>query len=148
MFAHNGFATRLTATDLLFLQVYDVWPIKIGPFLESGLVPLVLAPIWVLYGYLYPLLDQVFAEEASTELARERASSFSFLALTWLSCGLQFILSDILYLQGAPHWQASYHIMRSVECKHTAKSLEFFQQMSCYIRLHTTIRQLSHPINC
>lgn len=87
------------------MQIYDVWPIKIGPFLESGLVPLVLAPIWVLYGYLYPLLDEVFAEEESTELARERASSFPLLALTWVSAGAQFVLSDVLYLQGAPHWQ-------------------------------------------
>lgn len=87
------------------VQIYDVWPIKIGPFLESGLVPLVLVPIWLLYGYAYPLLDEVFAEEASTEEARERASSFTPLAITWLSAGAQFVLSDVMYLQGAPHWQ-------------------------------------------
>lgn len=42
------------------LQVYDVLPFKVGPFLQSGLVPLVLAPIWVLYVYLQPLMDNVW----------------------------------------------------------------------------------------
>ena len=39
------------------MQVFDVWPFQIGPFLQSGLVPIVLAPIWVLYVYLQPLMD-------------------------------------------------------------------------------------------
>lgn len=94
------------------LQVYDVWPIKIGPFFESGLVPLVLAPIWLLYGYLAPVLDQAFADEA-IEDANTRASSLSFVALTWLLCAAQFIVSDILYLQGFPHWQ----VFLSLSCK-------------------------------
>ena len=42
------------------LQVYDVLPFKVGPFLQSGLVPLVLAPIWVLYVYLQPLMDNIW----------------------------------------------------------------------------------------
>ena len=42
------------------MQVYDVLPFQVGPFLQSGLVPLVLAPIWVLYGYLQPLLDNLW----------------------------------------------------------------------------------------
>lgn len=86
-------------------QVYDVWPFKIGPFLESGLVPFLLAPIWVLYGYLTPLLDEFFGNEESTKVASDRASSLSFVGLTWILCAAQFILSDILYLQGFPHWQ-------------------------------------------
>ena len=84
-----------------------MWPIKIGPFLESGLVPLVLAPIWVLYSYLYPLLDEVFAGDGATEEASERASNFSNLAVTWTLLAGQFILSDVLYLQGTPHWQVT-----------------------------------------
>ena len=83
---------------------YDVWPIKIGPFLESGLVPLVLAPIWLSYGYLYPLLDKFFGGKAIDE-ANERSSSLSFVGLTWALCATQFIVSDVLYLQGFPHWQ-------------------------------------------
>lgn len=42
------------------MQVYDVLPFQVGPFLQSGLVPLVLAPIWVLYAYLQPLLDNLW----------------------------------------------------------------------------------------
>ena len=34
-----------------------MWPFQVGPFLQSGLVPIVLAPIWVLYVYLQPLMD-------------------------------------------------------------------------------------------
>jgi hypothetical protein len=86
------------------LPEYDVLPFKVGPFLESGLVPLVLAPIWVLYGYLYPLLDKFFADDA-TEEAIERASSFGTLANTWILLAGQFILSDVLYLQGTEHWK-------------------------------------------
>ena len=44
----------------LCVQVYDVLPFQVGPFLQSGLVPLVLAPIWVLYEYLQPLLDNLW----------------------------------------------------------------------------------------
>lgn len=87
------------------LPIYDLWPIKIGPFLESGVVPIVLAPIWVLYGYLYPLLDEVFAEEEATLKAAERATKTSTLALTWALAAGQFVLSDVLYLSGTPHWQ-------------------------------------------
>ena len=86
-------------------QVYDVWPIKVGPFLESGLVPFLLAPIWLLYGYLYPLLDEFFADDAAVKEANKRASRLPFVALTWSLCAAQFILSDILYLQDFPHWQ-------------------------------------------
>ena len=89
----------------IVLQEFDLWPIKIGPFYESGVVPLVLAPIWVLYGYLYPLLDEVYAGDGATEEARERASKFSTVAFTWALAAAQFILSDVLYLQGWPHWQ-------------------------------------------
>ena len=42
------------------MQVYDALPFHVGPFLQSGLVPLVLAPIWVLYAYLQPLLDNLW----------------------------------------------------------------------------------------
>ena len=42
------------------VQVYDVWPFTVGPFIQSGLVPLVLAPIWVLYVYLQPFMDNLW----------------------------------------------------------------------------------------
>ena len=82
-----------------------MWPIKIGPFLESGLVPFLLAPIWLLYGYLTPVLDEVFAEDDDVQEANTRASSISIVALTWFLAAAQFIISDVLYLQGTPHWQ-------------------------------------------
>ena len=40
---------------------------QVGPALESGVIPLVLAPIWLLYGYLTPLLDTVFKDEPTTQ---------------------------------------------------------------------------------
>ena len=52
-----------------FLPVYDVLPFVVdtplGPMVQAGIIPLVLAPIWVLYGYLQPLLDEVFADDVS-----------------------------------------------------------------------------------
>ena len=42
------------------MQVYDVLQFQVGPFLQSGLVPVVLAPIWVLYVYLQPLMDNLW----------------------------------------------------------------------------------------
>ena len=52
-----------------FLPVYDVLPFvvdtPVGPMVQAGIIPLVLAPIWVLYGYLQPLLDEVFANDVS-----------------------------------------------------------------------------------
>jgi hypothetical protein len=86
------------------LQVYDVLTFSVGPFLESGLVPLVLAPIWVLYGYLYPLLDEYFDDE-SIGFAGDLASNPRFVALLWASLAAMFILSDVLYLNNVPHWQ-------------------------------------------
>lgn len=85
-------------------QVYDLWPFKIGPFLESGTVPLLLAPIWLLYGYLYPLLDSYFDDEAVSH-AIERASDLRFVGVTWLALAAMFILSDVIYLNNVPHWQ-------------------------------------------
>jgi len=99
-----GTAFQVTHNNGL-LPIYDLWPIKIGPFLESGVVPLVLAPIWLLYGYLYPLLDEVFRADAATTEAQDRASTFSTLAITWALAAGQFILSDVLYLADTPHWQ-------------------------------------------
>ena len=40
---------------------------KVGPALESGIIPVVLAPIWLLYGYLQPLLDTVFKDDPATQ---------------------------------------------------------------------------------
>ena len=48
-------------------QKYDVLQFKVGPALESGVIPLVLAPIWLLYGYLTPLLDTVFKDKPATQ---------------------------------------------------------------------------------
>ena len=49
--------------------MYDVLPFVVdtplGPMVQAGIIPLVLVPIWVLYGYLQPLLDEVFADDVS-----------------------------------------------------------------------------------
>lgn len=84
--------------------MYDVLPFSVGPFLQSWLVPLVLAPIWVLYGYLYPLLDTYFDDEA-VGFASELASNLRFVVLLWASLTAMFILSDVLYFKQVDHWQ-------------------------------------------
>lgn len=88
-------------------QVYDVLPFSVGPFLQSWLVPLVLAPIWVLYGYLYPLLDSYFDDEA-VGFASELSSNPRFLVLLWASLTAMFILSDVLYFKQVDHWQVCF----------------------------------------
>ena len=47
---------------------------QIGPALESGIIPVVLAPIWLLYGYLQPLLDTVFKDEPATQVGCSKQS--------------------------------------------------------------------------
>ena len=93
--------------------MYDVLPFKIGPFLESGLVPIVLAPIWILYGYLYPLLDEFFSDESATDEARQRAAALPAVVYTWFLCAAQFILSDFLYLNGVAHIQVHLYTQAS-----------------------------------
>ncbi|KAK9803687.1 hypothetical protein WJX72_012204 [[Myrmecia] bisecta] len=100
-----GTAFQVTHNNGL-LPVYDVLPFKVGPFLESGLVPGMLAPIWVLYAYLQPLLDEYFADEA-VDRASGRASSLAYNALNWGVLAAMFLLSDYLYLAGFPHWQCT-----------------------------------------
>ena len=39
--------------------------------------------------------------------ANRKASSLGFLAADWAFCAAVFILSDVLYLSGTPHWQIS-----------------------------------------
>ena len=39
--------------------------------------------------------------------AERKASSLGFLAADWAFCAVTFILSDILYLQGTPHFAIS-----------------------------------------
>ena len=48
-------------------------------------------------------LDWLQDEEAIGN-AQRRASSLGFLAADWAVCAAIFILSDVLYLNGAPHW--------------------------------------------
>ena len=45
---------------------------QVGPFLQSGLVPVVLAPIWVLYVYLQPLMDNLWPGVSLASPARRR----------------------------------------------------------------------------
>ena len=63
-----GYAGRPSTAGLARAQKYDVLQFKVGPALESGVIPLVLAPIWLLYGYLTPLLDTVFKNEPATQV--------------------------------------------------------------------------------
>ena len=53
-------SAQLGALSQIYVQVYDVWAFQIGPILQSGLVPIVLAPIWVLYVYLQPFMDELW----------------------------------------------------------------------------------------
>ena len=46
-------------------------------------------------------------DEAAIAEAERKATSLGFLAGEWAFCAATFILSDILYLGGAPHWQIS-----------------------------------------
>lgn len=62
-----GCASRSSIAGLGCAQKYDVLQFKVGPALESGVIPLVLAPIWLLYGYLTPLLDTVFKNDTTTQ---------------------------------------------------------------------------------
>eukprot|EP00891_Asterochloris_glomerata_P006560 jgi/Astpho2/6560/Aster-x1382 len=94
-----------------FLPVYDVLPFVVdtplGPMVQAGIIPLVLVPIWVLYGYLQPLLDEVFADDPATERAIQRAESLPYNMLCWGSMAAMFLLSSYLYLADWPHWQIS-----------------------------------------
>ena len=57
-----------------FLPKYDVWPFMVGPFFESGTIPLTLAPIWLLYGYLQPLVDEMTKDsDPAVAVAQRRA---------------------------------------------------------------------------
>jgi hypothetical protein len=55
-------------------QKYDVLQFKVGPALESGIIPVVLAPIWLLYGYLQPLVDTAFKNDPATKVLPVRGS--------------------------------------------------------------------------
>lgn len=81
--------------------MYDVWAFKVGPFLEAGTIPLLLAPIWLLYAYLVPLADAyVGADQPATRIANEKASSLGYNAVQWLELGAFFLLSDLVYQLG------------------------------------------------
>ena len=43
-------------------------------------------------------------DEEAIGNAQRRASSLGFLAADWAFCAAVFILSDVLYLNGVPHW--------------------------------------------
>jgi len=57
-------------------QKYDVLQFKVGPALESGIIPVVLAPIWLLYGYVQPLVDTAFKNDPATKVP----------PIAWLPC--------------------------------------------------------------
>ena len=90
------------------LQVYDLWPFRVGSMLQAGIVPAVLLPIWLLYGYAVPFVDEFFGDEdGKVAEISELSSKLPFVALTWGAMTMHFLLSDYLYLNGAPHWQIS-----------------------------------------
>ncbi|KAK9845425.1 hypothetical protein WJX81_006137 [Elliptochloris bilobata] len=90
-----------------FLPKYDVLQFKVGPALQSGVIPLVLAPIWLLYGYLQPLLDTMFKDDPATQVATARARSLAYVMLNWGVIVAMFLASDYVYLANFPHWQCS-----------------------------------------
>jgi hypothetical protein len=97
-----GFLFQITH-NVGYLPVYDVWAFKLGPFPEAWTIPLLLAPIWLLYGYLAPITDE-YVNDSDVASAQERTSSLPFVLLCWVFLAAQFLLSDALYQYGQPHW--------------------------------------------
>ncbi|DBB05397.1 hypothetical protein WJX82_006207 [Trebouxia sp. C0006] len=91
------------------IQAYDPQKFNVGIAKESGLVPLLLAPIWLLFPYLQVLLDEYNAEDPATVEATSdgKAGSLAFNLLMWGSIVSAFLLSGYLYLNDFPHWQCS-----------------------------------------
>ena len=58
---------------------------------------------WLLACCFKEILDCLQDEKAIGN-AQRRASSLGFLAADWAFCAAVFILSDVLYLNGMPHW--------------------------------------------
>lgn len=108
------------------LPVYDVWAFKVGPALQSGLIPIVLAPIWVAYTYLTVLLDEANAEELPTQLAVQHARSLAYVLLCWGSVVAAFLLSDFLYLTGTPHYVTS--LLLALTCAANWKAFDGTKQ--------------------
>jgi len=92
-----------------FLPMYDYFAFTIntplGPAVESMLVPLLLAPIWLLYAWAYPLADAAYEDDEATETAQLKARSLSYNLLNWGVITAMFLLSSYLYLSDFPHWQ-------------------------------------------
>jgi hypothetical protein len=92
-----------------FLPVYDYFKFTVntplGPAVESLLVPLLLAPIWLLYAWAVPLADTIFEDDEATAVAQRKAGSLAYNALNWGVIVAHFLLSSYLYLSDFPHWQ-------------------------------------------
>lgn len=93
------------------LPIYDVWAFNLGPFPEAGTIPILLAPIWLLYGYVAPILDEYLARSdpraQGSSTGREQSGDLGFVLLTWAALAAQFLFSDLVYQAGAPHWVCS-----------------------------------------
>jgi hypothetical protein len=90
-----------------YLPKYDLWEFHIGSAVESGLIPFLLAPIWVLYSYLQPLADAYNGDDEATAAASRRAEPLAYHLLLWGVITAEFLLSSWLYLNEYPHWQCS-----------------------------------------
>jgi hypothetical protein len=100
-----GFLFQITH-NVGFLPVYDVWAFNLGPFPEAWTIPIALAPIWLLYGYVAPILDE-YVNDGATREAQENAADPAFTAVCWGALAAQFLFSDLLYQIGTPHWLCS-----------------------------------------
>ncbi|KAL3147371.1 hypothetical protein ABBQ32_002851 [Trebouxia sp. C0010 RCD-2024] len=91
------------------IQAYDPQNFSLGIAKQSGLVPLLLAPIWLLFPYLQVLTDQYNADDPATVEANSdgKAGSLAYNLLLWGSITAAFLLSGFVYLNDFPHWQCS-----------------------------------------
>lgn len=86
------------------LQVYDMFPVVLGPLRTSALVPVLLAAFYLVLGSLFPLMDNL-NPSPETDAARARAGNVGFVALSFGVLAALLYLSATLHDQGVPTWQ-------------------------------------------
>ena len=87
------------------MQVYELWPWHLGGLQTSLLVPPLLGTFYVSLGVLVWLADNLTADSPATAAARQRASSYPFIALCYGACAASLQLSAALYASHTPYDQ-------------------------------------------
>lgn len=88
------------------LQVYDASPIEFGPLHTSLVVPPLLGLFYVVLGTLFPLLDNISMDPA-TSAARQRSEDLNYVALSFGCLAAALQLSAWLYSNGTPFLEIS-----------------------------------------